>query len=196
MREHPYALTLFQGKRLRKVWRWPQRVKIYKPITAIPQKTPLRVTAVGHGLPDGWPVTFAGVRGPGAINDRWFQAKVIDLDTIEINLLNAAALPDYAGGGHVEYFQPVDLTGYSGVAMLKADVADPSPVLEISTANNRMVLDNVGKTITFDVDGATIAAIDVLAGVWDWEMTAGGVTVSPLGQNPLPPWRLIREGVK
>lgn len=196
MNQHPYALTLFQGKRLRKIWRWPQAVKVYRPITAIAQKTPLRVTAAAHGVPNGWPVKFTGVRGPGAINDRWLQAKVIDVNTIEINLLNVAGLPDYDGGGHVEYFEPVDLTGYTGVAVLKSSVDDLSPVLEISTANGRMVLDNVAKTITFNVDGATIAAITTLAGVWDWEMTAGGVTVSPLGQTPLPPWRLIREAAR
>lgn len=194
MHGNPYALTLVQGKRFTKTWRWPQSLKTYKAISGIPQKTPLRVTANGHAAPDGWPVKFTGVRGPTQINDRWVKSRLIDANTIEVNALNAGDLPDYSGGGYVEYFQPVDLAAFNaGRAVLKESVTDTTPVLEISMANGRMLLDNTLKTVTFDVDEATVAAITKLAGIWDWEMTASGIITSPLGAMALPPWELIQE---
>lgn len=191
----PYALILVQGKRFQKVFRWPQDVKIYKQISAMPQKVPVRFTVTGHGVPDGWTVRVTGVRGPSQINDRDLKATVVDANTVEFNSLNAGDMPDWVSGGYLEYFQPVDLTGYSGQVMLKESVTDAAAALEISTSNGRMIIDAANSKITFDVPAADLAAMTKFNGIWDWEMTKAGVTVSPLGERLLPPWQLIREGV-
>lgn len=196
-RVHPYLLTLVQGKRFQKVFRWPKSTKVYKPISAMPATTPARFTITGHGAPDGWPVRLTGVQGPQQINDRWLKAKVIDANTIEFNAFNARGLAAYvANTGDLEYFEPMDLGGFTGQVMLKESVTDAAAALEISTANGRLLLDNALKTITFDVDGATVAAMTKLGGVWDWEMTAAGVVHAPLGPQMLPPWKLVQEAVK
>lgn len=192
--ENPYKLTLVQGKRFRRVWRWPQILKVYKPVNAMPSAAPVRFSVTGHGAPDGWPVRFTGIKGPSQVNDRWVKATVVDANTIEINALNAGDMPAYAGGGYMEYFAPVDLSVFTaGRATLKEVVTDASPVLDITIANGRMLLDNALKTITFDVDGPTLAALTKYSGIWDWEMTASGGIQTPLGAIALPPWQLIRE---
>lgn len=43
-----------QGKTFQHVLRWETLPFVYKPITGISQVAPARVTATGHGLPDGW----------------------------------------------------------------------------------------------------------------------------------------------
>lgn len=195
MHNDPYALTLVQGKRFQKTYRWPQDVKVYKQISGMPSKTPVRFTATAHGIPDGWRVKITGVKGPTQLNDRELVAKVIDVDTVEFNALNAGAMPDYVSGGYLEYFLPVDLTGYTGQVMLKASVLDAAPALEISTANGRMIIDTANYKITFDVPASVLTAMTQYSGVWDWEMTKAGNTVSPLGERLLPAWTLMREGV-
>jgi hypothetical protein len=191
----PYALTLVQGKRYQKTFRWPQDVKAYKQITAMPAATPVRFTVTGHQIPDGWKVKITGVKGPTQLNDRELYAKVVDANTIEFNALNAADLPAYVSGGYLEYYLPVDLSGYTGQAMFKESVLDALPALELSTANGRMILDTTNYKITFDVPGSVLAAMTKYSGVWDWEMTKDGNTVSPLGERQLPAWALVREGV-
>lgn len=196
MHSDPYDLTLVQGKRFQKVFRWPQDVKVYKQISGMPAKVPARFTVTGHGVPDGWRVKVTGVKGPTQINERELVAKVIDADTIEFNAFNAGDLPEYVSGGYLEYFQPVDLTGYTGAVMLRESVTDAAATLEISTANGRLIIDTANQKITFDVPATDIAALTVYEGIWDWEMTKAGVTVSPLGERLLPRWQVIREAVK
>lgn len=192
--KNPLALTLVQGKRFQKVFRWSTEQKIYKAITGVPQLTPVRLTVNAHGLPDGWWFRVTAVKGPSALNARWHKAKVIDPNTIEINTANLADAAPYAGGGFIEYHAPVDLSGMTGVAVLKESATDTVPALEISTANGRMLLDNVAKTITFDVPGSVLAAMTKYAGIWDWEMSAAGVVSDPRGElQALPPWRMTRE---
>ena len=190
---NPYALRIVQGKRFLKVFRWPLETKIYKAISAMPQKTPVRLTVTGHGVPDGWTVKITGVKGPSQLNDRQVAATVVDADTLEFNALNAGDMPDYVSGGFVEFQQPVDLTGYTGRVVLKAAVTDADPVLELSSANGRLAIDVANSKITFDVTADDTAALTALSGTWDWEMTKGGVIVSPLGDIDRPPWKLVRE---
>lgn len=190
---NPYALTLVQGKRFLKVFRWPLETKVYKPVSAMPQKTPVRFTVSGHGAPDGWTVKITGIKGPTQLNDRQVAATVIDANTLEFNALNAGDMPDYVSGGFIEYQQPVDLTDYTGRVVLKAAVTDAQPVLELSSANGRLAIDVANSKITFDVAAADTAALTALSGTWDWEMTKAGVIVSPLGDIDRPPWKLVRE---
>jgi hypothetical protein len=194
---NPLALRLVQGKRFQKIWRWGSDVKVYKPISAMPQATPVRFTVTAHGMPDGWPCRVTGVQGPSAFNDRWFKAKVVDVNTIEFNAANAAGLAAFvaSAGAFIEYFAPMDLAGISGgIAVFKELATDTSAALEISQANSRMILDNTAKTILFDVPGSALAAMTKYGGVWDWEMTSGGQVLDPRGELlQLPPWTMVRE---
>lgn len=190
---NPFLLTIVQGKRFLKVFRWPLETKSYKPISAMPQKTPVRFTVNGHGVPDGWTVKPTGIKGPSQLNDRLIAATVIDVNTLEFNALNAGDMPDYVSGGFIEFQQPVDLTDYTGRVVLKAAVTDAAPVLELSSANGRLAIDVANSKITFDVAAADTAALTALSGTWDWEMTKAGVIVSPLGEIDRPPWKLVRE---
>lgn len=49
-------LIITRGKTFTLVIRWGTEPIVYKAITAIQQSAPVRITAVGHGLVDGWPV--------------------------------------------------------------------------------------------------------------------------------------------
>ena len=61
-------LIITRGKTFTLVIRWGTEPIVYKAITAIQQSAPVRITAVGHGLVDGWPVAVTNVKGMTEIN--------------------------------------------------------------------------------------------------------------------------------
>jgi hypothetical protein len=120
-------LIITRGKTFTLVVRWSTAPIIYKPITAIQQSAPARMTVASHGLVDGWPVAVSNVKGmveinaeANAIRDSDFHpVTVIDPDTIEINDINAAGFKAYTSGGILQYNTPIDLSGYKARDTIK-----------------------------------------------------------------------------
>ena len=57
-----YDLVIKQGKTFSKVLRWEAPPIIYKPITAITNAAPVRITSANHGIIDGWRVAIVSVK--------------------------------------------------------------------------------------------------------------------------------------
>jgi hypothetical protein len=189
--------VIFQGKAASKVYRWHSGVKVFKPITGVTLNAPpVRLAVVGHGVPDGWPVRVTGLKGPTQLNDKDYDAKVVDADTIDLININGAGLPAYAGGGWLEYYTPVDLAGRT--ARCKARTADLATVLfELTTENSGIALDNTKKTITLQHTSDQSAALSFDAGVFDIETVLAGIVESPFeGIDELPRVRLLKESTK
>lgn len=84
---------------------------------------------------------------------------------------------------------PVDLTGCVARAHVRADLAAPLILLELTTENGRIELGGVAGTIRIHLNATDTAAIDWESGVYDLEIEfpdgrvvrrmAGGVSVSP-----------------
>ena len=123
-------LIITRGKTFTLVIRWGTEPIVYKAITAIQQSAPVRITAVGHGLVDGWPVAVTNAKGMTEINAEannvrdsdFHPATVIDADTIEINDINASGFKPYASGGIIQFNTPVDLAGYKARDTIKKKV--------------------------------------------------------------------------
>ena len=191
-------LTIQQGKTFTLVLRWETEPIVRKAISGISFAggSP-RITAVGHGAPDGWRCAFYGIKGPKQINaannppraEDYCAATVLDADTVELNEINpydeqGNEWPAYVSGGFLQYYTPVDLTGYTarmdirnkigGTLLASTDSGDtPLDVIDIT-------LDNTAKTITL-----TIAAKDTddfvwKAGVYDLEMVSSTGAVTAL----------------
>lgn len=73
---------------------------LYLPITAVPKTTPVQFTCPSHGLTNGWPVAVVSTIGLDELraqNDpprpnEYNPVTVIDLNTIELNQVNAAGM--------------------------------------------------------------------------------------------------------
>jgi len=123
-------LIITRGKTFTLVIRWGTDPIIYKPITAIQQTAPVRMTVTGHGVVDGWPAAVSNVKGmteinaeANAVRDSDFHpVTVIDTNTIEINDINAAGFKAYTSGGVIQFNSPVDLTGYKARDTIKKKV--------------------------------------------------------------------------
>lgn len=84
---------------------------------------------------------------------------------------------------------PVDLTGCSALAHIRAKINSADPLLTLSTLDDSIVLGDAAGTITIMIDAATTALITWTQAVYDLEITfadgtvrrvmSGTVTVSP-----------------
>lgn len=177
-------LRISQGRTFTLALRWESSPIVYKAISAILNSAPVRITAEGHGIPDGWRVAVTSVKGMTEINaegsgsevsDRDFHAvTVIDEDTIEINDINAALFKTYTSGGHVQYNTPVSLTGMTARMSIK-DKIGGTELLSLTTEDGRIDIDPVSRVITLSISAADTAAIVWKTGVYDLEMVSADV---------------------
>ena len=173
-------LTIQQGKTFSLVLRWETEPIVYKAITAIQQSAPVRITAVGHGLVDGWPVAVTNVKGMTEINAEankltsrdYHQATVLDANTVEINDINAAGFKPYASGGYIQFDTPVDLTGFKARMAIKNRVGG-TVLYTLTTENGGIVIDAAAKLVTLNISAVDTAAMTFTTGVYDLEMVSG-----------------------
>ncbi len=84
---------------------------------------------------------------------------------------------------------PVDLTGCSALAHIRAKISSPTTLLELSTSDGTITLGDDAGTVTIAIDAETTAAITWTQAVYDLEiyfpdgtvrrLLNGSVTVSP-----------------
>lgn len=174
-------LTIHQGSTFSEVLRWESATKVYKAITGITAAAPVVVTAGTHGIPDGWRVKVTNVLGMTQVNssDTYRKATLITADTIELNEINAAAYTAYASGGTLEYNSPVDLTGYTARMQVRSSVSSDTILLDLTTENGGILLDDTTKTITIIISATNTALITWTKGVYSLELVIG-TTVSTL----------------
>lgn len=180
-------LTFVQGSTFSLVLRWETEPIVYRPIAAISQSAPVRITAPGHGLVEGWRAAVVGGKGmdelratPNELRDRdYHQATVVDADTVEFNDVNAAGFKAYVGGAHLQYNTPVDLTGYVARLVVK-DRIGGAVLFEMTPENGRILLDPALHTITLTATADDLAAQTWAKGVYELEMESASAVVTKL----------------
>lgn len=181
-------ITIQKGKTFSLVLRWEAKPFVYKTITGITKAAPAVVTAVGHGLPDGWRCAVVSAGGMTEINAENFPPKasefrkgtVLTVDTVELNDVNSIEYTAFTSGGALMYYTPVDLSGFTARLQVRtSDTATGTPLLDIDT-DSEIVLDNTAKTITITLTAAVTAALDFSTGVYDLEMVSGAGVVTQL----------------
>ncbi len=135
------------------VTRFAQSTFAYKTISGISQTAPVQIICEDHGIPDGWIFAITGVKGGGVqlnsdVNGKikkWYQATVIDTDTIEINSVNGADFAEYTSGGIVQYHPPKDLTDCTARMQVRETVDSPIVLFEYT---DTIAIDEDGKVTT------------------------------------------------
>ena len=176
---NPTPLTIYQGRTFQQVFRWSTLPYIYKPITAITQAGPVSITSATHGLTPNWPVAVVSVKGMTQINaahnpprdSEMNPCTVVDPNTITINALNSALYSAYVSGGYLQFYTPVDMTGYTAKMSVK-DVVGGAVLLSLDTTAGSIVIDNTNKSITLLLTPTVTAALLWTKGVYDIEMIA------------------------
>jgi len=168
----------------------------YASISAMSQSAPLRVTAAGHGIPDGWRAAVMNATGgmtslnatsnPPRDSDLRPVVRV-DADTVEFNAVNAAGLKAYAGGGQLAFRVPVDLSAYTHARMeVKTEVGGDRLALfatagGVSEATDgALEIDVANDALRLQLTPAQAALLVFDSGVFDIELIRANGDVRPL----------------
>ena len=176
-------LVIYQGSTFSEILRWESSRQVYKPITGITNAAPVIITAPLHSVPDGWRVRFTNVLGMKEINsaaDTYSTAVLKTENTIEINATNSIAYTPYASGGILEYNEPIDLSGYTARMQIRNKLSDTTYLLDMTTENGRIILNNSVKTIELKITATDTTAITWTSGVYSLELVSAGGVVSTL----------------
>ena len=120
------TIALTAGASLDVAIRQEQTTLAFKAITGMSQTAPLRVTAAGHGLPNGWRAGVQNAKGSTAFNVPWNRVrdadlqrvKVVDADTIEFPAINASGWSAWTSGGELVFYPPLDLSIYTAADLI------------------------------------------------------------------------------
>jgi hypothetical protein len=183
--------TIVKGKTFSRVLRWESSPLVYKAITGITQAAPVVITAVGHGLPDGWRVAVTSVQGMREINAKvpgkgevplssgFHKATVLSSSTISLNDVNSLEFSAYTSGGTLVYYTPVSLAGATARLQIRATEEATAVLLNLVSPTD-IVLDDTAKTITITISATVTAAFTFLTGVYELEITISGVVTQLL----------------
>lgn len=174
---------IYQGSTFQEVLRWESSTKVYVPITNITKAAPVVITANAHGIPVGWRARVTNVAGMKEINcseDEYYQITDTTTNSVTINAVNSLAYTTYTSGGVLEYNQPVDLAGYTARMHIREKLESTSIILQLTTENNRILIDNTAKTITLKISAADTAALTVPQAVYNLELVSASGTVTSL----------------
>lgn len=168
-------LKVYQGATFRETLRWESSTKVYKPISGITKSAPIVITAVGHGIPVGWRTKVTNVAGMTEINsaDTYHTVTEVTADTVTINAINALGYKDYTSGGVLEYNEPVALAGYTGRMQIRGKLTDSEVILELTTENGGIIIDDVAKTVTIVITAAQSTLLNFTSAVYSLELVQG-----------------------
>ena len=156
---------LSTGETFRPIFRWALETIDSKAITAITRAAPVVVTAVAHGLPEGWPCAVVGAQGmsqinaeryPPRVND-WHKGTPLTADTVQLNSVSSTDYTAYTSGGFLVYHRPAELAGVTATFKVWATPEHTGTPLVSLTELAGITVDNSTKTIIpmFQTEGET-----------------------------------------
>jgi len=182
-------IRIQQGSTFEWVVRWQSRTVAFAAITDITKAAPPVITATGHGMPDGWKGAITNVRGMTELNaandppdtgEDYYEFDVTDANTLSPKGVDATGFGTYTSGGVIRYFEPVDLDGYTARMHIRQSLTATTTLLELTTENARIALDNVAKTITLTISATDTAALSFTSGVYSLELVSGSGEVAEI----------------
>lgn len=171
-------LKIYQGSTFNQVLRWESSTKVYVPITNITRSAPVVITTEGHGIPLGWRARVTNVNGMKEINNIDYQTVTDKTNTtVTFNQINSLAFSAYTTGGVLEYNEPASLAGYTARMQVREKLTSDTVILEATTENGGIIIDNVDKTITIYISPLATASLDFTQAVYSLELEREGLVV-------------------
>jgi hypothetical protein len=170
---------MYQGATFKEVLRWESSTKAYAPITGITKAAPMVITSTDHGIPVGWRGKITNVVGMKEVNSTEVYHTVTDTtsNTLTINAINSLGFTDYTSGGVFEYNVPTSLSGKTARMQVRSKLEDTATILELTTENGGIVIDNALKTITIVVSATATAALTFTSAVYSLELIEGSEVI-------------------
>jgi len=112
--------------------------------------------------------------------ENYHQVTEVTANSLTINTVNSLAYKEYISGGVLEYNTPVNLTGYTARMQIRNKVDSTTSIIELTTENSGIVLDNINKTILLKIPALTTSTFNFLNAVYSLELVASGGQVTTL----------------
>jgi hypothetical protein len=175
---------IYQGSTFEETLRWESETKQYVPISGITQAAPCVISTSGtHSVPVNWRIRVTGVTGMKDINtvadDAYYLVTSKTSNSLTLNQVNSAAYGAYVSGGIVSWNTPIPLTGYTALMQIRETIESTTVIAELSTANNRIIIDPVNFTIQIKMSAAITATFNFDSAVYSMELTDNQGTVYP-----------------
>jgi len=171
-------IKIYQGSTFNQVLRWESGTKVYVPVTNITKTAPMVVTANAHGIPTGWRAKITNVQGMKEANADYNVVTDVTVNTVTFNAVNSLAYSNYTGGGILEYNKPIDLSNVTGRMQIREKTTSPSFLLELTSQNGLVQINNTLKTITFSIPATVTEDFEFKQAVYSLELI-NGTTVVP-----------------
>jgi hypothetical protein len=193
-------LIIEKGATWKYVLRWEVLPKKYAQVTGITNAAPC-VIAANHDIPNGWRIlSITGVSGMTQINTHSLSGGLfvktgfgrrfpkglkatISSGAVELNAVNSSSFGTYSAGGVLEYYSPKPLVGFIARMQIRPSVASSTILLELTTANGKIILDEVDSTILLKLSATETAALTFNSAVASLEMEDVSGDVTPLLKN-------------
>jgi hypothetical protein len=162
-------------------------VLVYKPITDIAASAPISITAVAHGLKDGWRAAVMNSGVPeidiawdDPLDDSLRRITLIDADTVEFNDVNGISFTAYVAGGQLVYREPLDLSQFVDARMnVKASVSGPV-LATYKHTTGELLIDLVTDSLRLTLDTADTSALAAGKRFFDIELVRLDGSVQPI----------------
>lgn len=170
-------LEIKQGETFAKTIGYYAGTEVVKSISSIARGYPTLLSVSGHGLPDGaHPAWIIGTKpwlNSASLDeaDMQFVTKVTT-DSVSVRI-DSTGLAAYAGGGHLAYVPPFDLTTYSARMEVRKSLPSSEILLTLTTADGLTLADG---TISIFIGATATAAMTFSDAVYDLEIVAGALT--------------------
>jgi hypothetical protein len=170
------SYKIYQGSTFNETLRWESETKQYAPISGITNAAPCVITTSGtHTVPVNWRVRVTGVSGMKDINniadDAYYLVTSKTSNTITLNQVNSASYATYTSGGILSWNMPVPLTGYTAQMQIRETLESTTVIAELTTANNRIIIDPVNYTISINLPASLTSTFDFDSAVYSMELT-------------------------
>lgn len=173
-----YNLNIIQGGTYTKAFRYELPNKMYAPIENVYTQAPLIIQSSAHGIPSGWRVKLSNILGTVELNkDEYITVTSTTTDTLTFSDINATGYKAYVSGGVIEYNQPRDLTDITARMQIRAKVSSEEVLLELTTENGYLVVDNAQKTISINIPASVTQGLTFKSAVYSMELVDGTIVI-------------------
>jgi hypothetical protein len=181
---------VYQGSTFLQQLRWESETKTYISIVSISKSAPVQiiVSSSVNLPPVGWRVRVTGVAGMKEINMSEDVYHILTSKTgtlLELNSINSIPYTTYTSGGTLVFNTPVSLQGYTARMQIRKKLKDTSSLLELTTSNGGIVLDNTEKTISIVMTPVQTSSFNFATAVYDLELVDSSGRVLRFAQGNL-----------
>jgi hypothetical protein len=112
-------------------------------------------------------------------DDAYYLVTSKTSNSVTLNQVNSAGYGAYTSGGILSWNTPIPLTGYTALMQIRETLESTEIIAELSTANNRIVIDPVNFTISIKLPSTITGTFNFDAAVYSMELTDNQNNVIP-----------------